>query len=290
MKYIIILLILIILFLIYIKYENTNLEITNYKIKSKKIPEKFSGITFVVIADLHNNTFGINNKKLFQAINKIKPSFIIIAGDMIVGNRNEDFVVATSFLENLSSQYPIYYGLGNHEQRIMVQGRHYNDKWDQYINKLEELDVKLLDNHTLKLTKDDETISISGLTIDLSFFGRINIPQFKDGYIEKLIGKLDKECYNIVIAHNPIYFEEYIKNNFDLMLSGHMHGGIVRLPFIGGLISPQLKLFPKYDGGCFKKGEQVMLVSRGLGTHTIPVRVFNRPELMTVTLEREQLQ
>lgn len=275
------------MFLLYVRFENTNLEVTYYTIKSKKIPNKFSRTTFVVLADLHNNLFGKNNKVLIEEINKINPSFIIIAGDMIVGNRTEDFQVALSLLTELASKYTIYYGFGNHEQRMIPEGRYYNYGWKKYIEKLEQLDVLLLNNKSVKITKEDESILINGLAIDLEYFQKNRSKKMTRDYLEEKLGKLDDKCYNIVIAHNPLFFKEYIIFGSDLIISGHMHGGIVRLPVLGGVISPQFDLFPQYDAGRFEEGEQIMLISRGLGTHTIKLRAFNRPELMAITLEKE---
>ena len=284
--YLLFLFLFIIGFIIYIIYENKNLEINHYKVVSKKIPKSFNGTSFVMISDLHNNSFGRNNESLLSEINKIKPSFIIIAGDMIVGKPTADFTVAKNLLSKLALRYPIYYAYGNHEQRVDQKADYYNSQWDPYLRKLDKEGVHILDNKSLKLSKNGESITITGLTIDLDFFRR-KIPKMKVEDLEKLVGKLDKKCYNIVIAHNPLYFKKYIDFGADLTLSGHIHGGILRLPFLGGVISPQCELFPKYDAGSFEKDEQVMLVSRGLGTHTIKLRIFNRPELMAITLERK---
>lgn len=287
MIYFSIFLIVIIMFLLYVRFENTNLEVTHYTIKSKKIPNNFSGTSFVVLADLHNNLFGKNNKVLIEKINQLNPSFIIIAGDMIVGKRTEDFQVAQSLLADLASKYTIYYGFGNHEQRMIPEGRYYNHRWEKYVEKLEQLGVHLLNNKAVKIIKEDESIFINGLAIDLEYFQKNRSKEMTRDYLEEKLGKLDDKCYNIVIAHNPLFFKEYVSFASDLIISGHMHGGIVRLPILGGIISPQYELFPQYDAGRFEEGEQTMLISRGLGTHTIKLRAFNRPELMLVTLERE---
>lgn len=279
--------IVIIVFLLYVKFENTNLEVTHYTINSKKIPYTFSRTTFLVLADLHNNLFAKNNQLLIEEINKINPSFIIIAGDMIVGKRTEDFKVALSLLTELASKYTIYYGFGNHEQRMIPKGRYYNDRWENYIETLKQLDVHILNNNSAKIIKEDESIIINGLAIDLEYFKKRRAKKMTRDYLEEKLGKLDDKCYNIVVAHNPLFFKEYISFGSDLILSGHMHGGIVRLPILGGVISPQYELFPQYDAGRFEEGGQTMLISRGLGTHTIKLRAFNRPELMTITLERE---
>ena len=285
MEYIIIFVILALIFLFYLKFEDKNLEITHYTVRSANLPKSFSGTNFVVIADLHNNSFGDNNNILIEEIDKINPSFIIIAGDMVVGRKSEDFSVALSLLSRLAFRYPIYYGFGNHEQRLIPEGKYYNLNWDKYIEKLRDLNIHILDNDSIKIKKDNDSLVISGISIDLKFFNKPKVPVMEEDYLEKLIGKLDKKCYNIVIGHNPIYFKQYLNINADLILSGHMHGGIVRLPLLGGVISPQYELFPKYDAGMFQEDNQIMLVSRGLGTHTIKLRVYNRPELMLVTLK-----
>ena len=286
MIYFSILVIVVIIFLLYVRFENTNLEVTYYAIKSKKIPNKFSRTTFVVLTDLHNNLFGKNNQVLVEEINKINPNFIIIAGDMIVGKRTEDFQVSLSLISDLASKYTIYYSFGNHEQRMIPEGRYYNHRWEKYTEKLKQLDIKLLNNKSVKIIKEDESIFISGLAIDLEYFYKNRSKKMTKDYLEEKLGKLDDKCYNILIAHNPLFFKKYISFGSDLIISGHIHGGIVRLPIFGGVISPQYELFPKYDAGRFEEGEQTMLISRGLGTHTIKLRAFNRPELMVVTLER----
>lgn len=278
--------IIIVLIFIYISYENKNLEVTHYTIQSKKLPKSFHGSKFIVIADLHNNTFGKDNFILIQEIDKINPDFIVIAGDLIVGNDSNDFTTTINLLSNLSKKYTIYYGYGNHEQRVIPEGRYKNGQWKNYLKKLHQLKIHILENKSMKITKEGDSIEIVGLAIDLHYFRKQGIPDMKVDYLEKLVGKTDKKCYNIVIAHNPVYFKEYIKFGADLVLSGHIHGGMIRLPFLGGLVSPQYELFPKYDAGKFAEEDNVMLVSKGLGTHTIKIRVFNRPELMVVTLEK----
>ena len=102
--------------------------------------------------------------------------------------------------------------------------------------------------------------------------------------MKKTLPEPDRSKCNILIAHNPDYFEEYAKWGADLVLSGHVHGGIMRLPFLGGVIAPSYKLFPKYDGGVFHIGKSTMLLGRGMGSHTIPFRFFNPGELYEVTL------
>jgi hypothetical protein len=106
-------------------------------------------------------------------------------------------------------------------------------------------------------------------------------------YLDEILGKCNKDCYNILIAHNPQYFKEYADWGADLVLSGHIHGGVVILPFLGGVLSPQVEFFPEYYAGLYQHGKSRMILSRGLHMHSIRVRMFNIPEVSCVTLHRK---
>jgi predicted MPP superfamily phosphohydrolase len=288
LKIIIIFVVVILFLVIYSYYENRNLEITNYNIQSIKIPETFHGKRFLVLADLHNNHFGKNNETLRNKISETNPDYIIVAGDMIVSKKNlKDNLITLNFLVKLSKNYKIYYAFGNHEQRLMKDGEFYDESFDDFQKELKEAGVQFLKNESCKLYYGKDSISITGLFIHSGYFNKIHRPPMNTEYLQNIVGIPDKKCYNILIAHNPVYFKSYIDWGADLVLSGHIHGGIVRLPGLGGVISPQYKLFPRYDAGQFMSDGKIMLVSRGLGMHTIKLRLFNRPELMVVTMERK---
>lgn len=105
-------------------------------------------------------------------------------------------------------------------------------------------------------------------------------------YLNRVLGNPEKKCFNLLIAHNPDYFDAYADWGADLTVSGHVHGGLMRLPFLGGVISPKLRLFPHYDGGRFEKDGKEMILSRGLGTHTLPIRIFNPGEMVVIRLRK----
>ncbi len=273
-------------FIFYVHYENLNLEVTHYNIRSNTIPSSFQGVKFVILADLHNNSFGVDNVKLLNEIDRINPEFILITGDMIVGKKNNEYSVVFSLLSKLVISYPIYYGYGNHEQQVMSGGDHYDERFDEFRIDLQKLGVHFLENERIYISREGESIALIGLMIGTEYFKKVNLPRMKTEYLQKLVGIQDDQCYNIMIAHNPVYFQNYIELGADLILSGHLHGGMIRLPGIGGMVSPQYKFLPRYDAGRFEKSGKTMLVSRGLGMHTIKIRVCNRPELMVVTLER----
>lgn len=285
----IILLALGILLIIHVIYENKNLSTEYYTVTSEKIPQSFQGHKFVVLADLHNNSYGPNNNRLLDAIYKVNPSFIIIAGDMLVAGKAYKDEVSYALIKELSKKYPIYYGYGNHEQRIITNdGPHYHDEFNQYKEKLEDLGVTFLYNRTEEIYKGKDAIHITGLALDNLYFKKGRITPLTKEDVEKLVGISNNQCYNILIAHNPVYFEQYALWGADITLSGHLHGGIMGIPYLGGFISPQYTFFPKYCCGLYKYKNKVLLVSRGLGMHTIKIRINNRPELMVVTLQHQE--
>ena len=198
------------------------------------------------------------------------------------------------FLDHFDKVCPIYMCLGNHEQ-IAEQLTSYSDnnRFLNYINKITEKGAILLDNKKIKVNNGEDSINIFGLTPELYHYSRRDIEPYDENlsltesYIENVLGKSPKE-FNILLAHNPAYFEEYVSWGADLTLSGHIHGGVVRIPFLGGLFSPEKIFFPKYDAGLFESGDSRMIVNRGLGYSKINIRLFNRPEISFIKLSNMQ--
>jgi predicted MPP superfamily phosphohydrolase len=284
MYYILIFIVLLLLFGLYIVYENKNLEVTEYKVVSPKLPNAFHGMKIVMLTDLHSNTYGNTNEILIRRIQEKSPDLILVAGDMIVGRESEDMDTAYQLLHRLSKSYPIYYGIGNHEQRLILN---HSRAYEEYQNKLKSEGIIFLENRSITLKKENQILSITGVMIGKEYFKKLKQPIMTKEYLQNLVGFPNNQWYNILIAHNPSFFSTYASWGADLTVSGHNHGGIIRLPGLGGVVSPQYKLFPKYDAGRFEKDNKVMLVSRGLGLHTIKVRILNRPELMVITLKNK---
>ena len=128
-------------------------------------------------------------------------------------------------------------------------------------------------------------MEICGAEIGREYYGKFKTKKMPVSYMEKLLGKVAENTFTLLIAHNPDYFETYASWGADLTVSGHVHGGLMVLPLLGGVISPSLKLFPKYDGGEFRDGKHTMILGRGLGTHTLPIRIFNPGELVVIHLK-----
>ena len=177
----------------------------------------------------------------------------------------------------------MFFVLGNHEDNLK------EEKQILLFDFLSKHHVKVLDNGEVVLENGNEKISLFGGWCDSNYYKRKEGQKpFTIEVMNSLMKKHpDKSIYSILLAHNPNYFETYAKWGADLMLCGHVHGGMVRLPFIGGVFSPDTLLFPKYSKGIYKLQDKTMVVSRGLGRGMRGFRFFNRPELGVVILESE---
>lgn len=267
-------------------YENSTFKIKRYTIRHKKIGKKASGMKIAFLSDLHNNCYGRGNSKLLQAIQDEKPNLILIGGDMVIGKKGEGMEHACTLLQNLSMQFPIYYANGNHESRMKFNPDEYDDIYRVYEKELHKMGIKVLCNESI--TIPERGITITGLELDEYYYQKFTKVVMKDKDMEEYVGVSDKDNFQILLAHHPEFFEQYSHWGANLTLSGHNHGGIVRFPFLGGVISPQYRIFPKYDGGLYEENGNNMILSRGLGTHTIKIRLFNVPELCIIELKETE--
>ena len=261
--------------------------VTDYEYISDKVPAAFDNYKIAVLSDLHCKRIGRDNKRLINKVNDIAPDLIICAGDMVTDNAKR-MNVTYGLLQNLSERYNIIYAYGNHELKLRINPRAH-DRFISYINDVKNLGINVLNNTSFELSKDNEHIHIFGLNINRRFYTKIWKKVYMgNDYLDKLVGKPDNDELNILIAHNPEYFNNYSDWGADIVFSGHIHGGMVVLPYIGGVIAPSYRLFPYYDFGKYENDDSTMFLSRGLGSHTIPLRIFNPPEIMNITLRRTE--
>lgn len=254
--------------------------VREYTISSEKVKKE---ATFAFLSDLHDKKYGKNNAKLLAAIDNVKPDALLVGGDMIVATPGKENRNAKAFMNTLAEKYTIYHGMGNHEYRSDLYRDEYGDMYDEYSKPLLERGVVFLRNH--KVVLEEYNIEIRGVEIDRKYYKRFTVRHMNDTYLEEILGKNDGSHYEILLAHNPDYFMQYAGYGADLILSGHVHGGIIRMPWFGGIASPAIRFFPKYNGGLYQKENVKMIVSCGLGTHTLPVRIFNPAELVVIRLK-----
>ena len=270
---------LLILLLVWVAIFDINrFTVSNYKYTSKKLKKEFRA---VVVSDLHNKKYGQGNERLIQAIKSEHPDMILVAGDIMNAHPRGNTDTALEFIEKLAGDFPIYYANGNHEMRMKLYTEDYGEQYEEYTAALRKLGVHHLVNDREVL--EEYGVEIIGSEISKNHYIRVKPEPFGEGELVRELGEPSEDKYTILIAHNPYFFKDYAEYGADLVLSGHVHGGMVRVPFINkGIISPNVRFFPKYDGGEFTEGESVMIVSRGLGVHTIPVRMFNPGDLVVI--------
>ncbi len=258
-------------------------KVTEYVIESQKL-SGYKDKKLVFLSDMHNHMYGKENQKLIHKIKEIAPELILIGGDMLIGKRTSFYGPALKTVKALAKIAPVYYVNGNHEQRMKECPDVYNlYLYKEYRKELKGEGVHFLENESAV----EGELRITGLEIPLKCYLHCRRGVLEPGEIAKRIGESDSEKFQILMAHHPSYMEEYKKWGADLILSGHYHGGIVRIPGVTGVITPAFEIFPKYSGDFYREGDTNIVVSKGLGTHTVNVRFLNPAELIVLHLRGE---
>lgn len=270
---------LFVLFLIaFAFYQNNAIEKTYLTYKSNAIPQGFNDYRIIHISDLHNKAFGERQERLLKKIREESPDIIVITGDLI-DRRKFDLPVALDFIKGAVEISPVYYVPGNHEA--------WSGEYAMIRKALKALDVKVLDDTKEKIYHLGDSIEVLGLK-DPDFQSSSYIEGNKIDSFNQALKALSKgKEFKVLLSHRPELFDFYVHEEIDLVFSGHAHGGQLRLPIIGGVVAPDQGFFPKYTSALYKKGQTTMVVSRGLGNSIIPLRVFNRPELVVLILSKK---
>lgn len=261
-------------------WDSNRFIVKKYRFRSDKLKKD---CRIVFLSDLHGKEYGIGNKRLMQAIEEVSPDLVFVGGDMLTAKPEASYEKAVAFLLKCGEKYPVYYALGNHEYRTRIYPENYGTMYQDYMGSFAGSGIRFLDNESLFLP--EYGIRLTGLTVAREYYRRFAKRKLKEDYLRETLGEADGASYQIMLAHNPEFFPDYAAWRPDLVLAGHVHGGVARIPGFKGIISPSLLPFPHYDGGLFEEYGSRMIISRGLGMHTIPVRLFNPGELVVVELE-----
>ena len=257
-------------------YERKKFKVVHYNITADKIS---SSKKIVFLTDLHNNSFGKNNKKLLEAIDKISPDLILIGGDMITVKDKLGIENVLPLLKRLSNKYTCIYANGNHEQRLVENKFGLN--YHMYRRILESMGIVYLSDSSIDV---GDNICIHGLDLEKKYYLRRFKKPLDKGYIKERL-HIDKSHYNILLAHSPLFIKDYAKCGVDLTLCGHFHGGTVRLPYGIGVMTPQFHFFSRLVAGMKRFGEMVEIIGAGLGTHSINIRLNDMSELIVINLK-----
>lgn len=260
---------------------------SRYEIKGKSVPRELSGLRIALFSDTHNKYYGPGGELIVSLLEAEQPDIVIFAGDGVKKSaRNTDPVKGTENAAELftavAARFPLYYVNGNHERRWQKRSRNL-PYYSGYVRQLKAAGVHYLRNETAAAAGG--RLRITGLDLPPKYYKmrRGRLP-----HLASFIGRSSDEAFDLLIAHTPAYFPDYAAWGADLTLSGHIHGGIIRLPFVGGLVSPHRRFFPKYDYGLYELDGHSMIVSSGAGDHK-PRLTFNNPyEIVIITLIHEE--
>ena len=265
-KLLIIIFVIIILILLLI-YSSSKPKVTHYNFTSERIPKDFNNYKIVHLSDLHCKNFGKNNSDLVEKINSLEPDLILITGDNI-DKFHPDITPLENLFKGIADTAPIYSISGNHECDNP-------ELYAQLLKLYQKYNITDLDDSELFINCKDSSILLKGL----------GAFQNKLAWDKDFMENKYPEAFSILLNHypQPYHLGQY---EYDIILSGHIHGGVIRIPFLGGLINNDGSLFPEFDAGEYKYWKSTMYVSRGIGDTLIP-RINNSPEIVCITLHSE---
>lgn len=252
-----------------IKDSRDDLEISRYEVNSKKLPESFDGFKIVQLSDLHGAEFGEDGMELVEKVKELEPDMIALTGDFVTDEG--DLAAVEKLAARLTELCPVYFVSGNHEfgSGLAVKVR----------NILERAGVKYLSNEYLTISRGEDEILLGGVEDPLAYADMLS----PDELAQKM-NDAAPDAFKILLGHRNYWMTEYPELPVDLIFCGHAHGGLIRIPGVGGLIGTDRRLFPDFDAGEYNNGRYTLIVSRGLG-NSVPIpRVFNRPEIVCVEL------
>lgn len=252
-----------------IKDSRDDLEISRYEVKSQKLPESFDGFKIVQLSDLHGAEFGEDGMGLVEKVEELEPDIIALTGDFVTDEG--DLAAVEKLAARLTELCPVYFVSGNHEfgSGLAVKVR----------NILERAGVKYLSNEYLTISRGEDEILLGGVEDPLDYADMLS----PDELAQKM-NDAAPDAFKILLGHRNYWMTEYPELPVDLIFCGHAHGGLIRIPGVGGLIGTDRRLFPDFDAGEYNNGRYTLIVSRGLG-NSVPIpRVFNRPEIVCVEL------
>ena len=255
-----------------IKDSRDELEISHYEVASSKLSESFDGFTIVQLSDLHGAQFGEDGTELVDKVRELAPDIIALTGDFVT--EEGDLEAVEKLAPRLTEICPVYFVSGNHEfgSGLAAEVR----------NIMESAGVKYLSNEYLTISRGEDHILLGGVE-DPNAYADMLTPE----ELAQKMNEASPSAFKILLGHRNYWMEKYPELPVDLVLCGHAHGGLVRIPGVGGLIGTDRHLFPDFVDGEFNNGNYTMIVSRGLG-NSVPIpRIFNRPEIVCVTLRAE---
>ena len=260
----------------YIAEQNDAVVFTPIDVHSKKLPKAFDGLRILHLSDLHNKDLGRFFADVLRRCADFAPDAVCVTGDLI---DTKDMDAALAFIESLTRVAPVYYVPGNHERQVGPQ------IYGKLRESLRALGVTLLEDRAVALTRGADRIDLVGVR-DPAFDEGGGIWGQTDDYVSRLYALRGDAPFAQLLAHRPEHFEDYARAGYDLTLSGHEHGGLIRFPFVGALVGLNQGFLPSYTAGLYRARDgAALIVSRGIGNNPRWARrIHNPPEIVLITL------
>lgn len=263
--------VVLLLFLLFILWNNFDIQTETVEVSLKTLPAAFDGLRIVELSDLHGRSFGRDNAALLQKIADAKPDLICICGDLF--DENSDHSMLPPLLRSLVAIAPTYYVTGNHEWQL--------ENLSDLLSELRSLGVTVLQNDYRILEKDGQRLVIAGVDDPCGPYDQ----KTPEELVSEIRASEGEDACIVMLAHRNDTIDLWASLGVDLVLTGHCHGGVIRIPFVGGVFGSHRTLFPKYDAGLFEQDGTQLYVGRGLGYTNVHFRLFNRPHLPVLVLQ-----
>lgn len=264
------------------------IELNRFSVKNVHFEHSDIKGNYVFLSDIHGKTYGDpekNKSRLVRKIMQLHPEAIIIGGDTVSKEQPKQYPKMIALIKQLQEIAPVYYLFGNHETSLEK-----NDKirFKDYMDELNAIGVHICRNEVFYPCIQKE-ISCFALELPLKQYKKFTKVPLEEGILQEVTHKWTSKDNELrfLFVHQPAYAKEFVRLKVDGIFSGHTHGGLVRIPGVGGVLSPELTFFPKLDGGIYQVGEDeptTLVVSRGLGTHHFNIRVFDTAQVIYVTI------
>ena len=256
----------------FLLWGNCSLQTTETALVSPALPPAFDGLRIVELADLHGRVFGRGSRRLLAAVRRAEPDLICIDGDLF--DERTDLAMLPPLLRGLCAIAPVYYVTGNHEWRVPgLRG---------ILAQMRACGVTVLQDDWRVLRRGEDALVLAG-TDDPCGPAERKTPAELSADIRAEAGEA---AFLLLLTHRNDQLPQWSALGVQAVLAGHCHGGVVRLPFVGGLFGTDRRLFPAWDAGLYRQGETALYVSRGLGYTNVHFRLFNRPEVAVIVLRR----
>lgn len=265
-----------------IREDEMRIELSERKLLCNHLPKAFSGVRILQISDLHNRCFGKGQSYLLEVSKRTRPDYIFITGDLIDEHHKRiDGVIR--YIDGAVGIAPIFYVSGNHEW--VAEGQYI-----KLLRHMRRIGVSVLRDEIMEIERGGDKIQLIGMDDPYKLRGKRNQKYDRvtsEDFLKRFVhaNRNRKKMFTILLSHRPEFLHFYAKAGIDLVYAGHAHGGMIRIPKVGGVLAPHQGFFPQYMEGVIMENHTTMVVSRGLGDGIVPFRINNRPEVVVTVLK-----